>query len=149
MSIAKLAPGEKKILDTLRESEKRLLSYTELREKTGLSDPALSEYLKELQKKGLIQRDMMSRKYEIKTRGHKTYVEKEILDMFAGLLEDRFTPNSISVFVVGPESRVRRIHFLWRESYSEIEQIWESLKAEIKKSAPKIKEKEKEGESHA
>jgi len=133
VSIANLAPGEEKILDTLRQYEKRLMSYTELRKKTGLSDPALSQYLKTLQNKGLIQRDPMSRKYEIVEGGEKTYVEKEILDRFAGLLEDRFTPNSISLFAVGPERHVRKISFLWRESYEEIEEIWESLRAEVEK----------------
>jgi len=133
MSIARLAPGEEKILDTLRNAERRLLSYTELRDKTGLSDPALSEYLKDLQEKGLIQRDPRSRKYEIKEEGEKSFVGREILDRFAGLLEDRFTPNSISLFAVGPERHVRKISFLWRESYEEIEEIWESLRAELKK----------------
>jgi len=133
MSIARLAPGEEQIFNALRECEKRLTSFSELREKTGLSDPALSEYLKELQKKGLIERDIMSRKYRITTRGDITLGKKEILERFAGLLEDRFTPNSISIFVVSPECNVTHIHFLWRESYNEIEQIWESLKAEIRK----------------
>jgi predicted transcriptional regulator len=133
MSIARVAPGEEKILDTLRQCEKRLMSYTELRKKTGLSDPALSEYLKELQKKGLIRRDIMSRKYEITPEGDKTYGKKEILERFSGLLQDRFTPNSISIFAVGPERHVRKIHFLWRESYDEIEEIWEGLKTEAKK----------------
>lgn len=139
MSMLKLAPGEEKIINELEKSAKHLLSYTELREKTGLSDPALSAYLKELQKKGLINRDIMSRKYAVLPNGNMALEKKEILERFAGLLENRFTPNSISIFVVGPDSHVERIHFLWRESFSEIGQIWESLKAEIAKHPFKIR----------
>lgn len=135
MSIGRLTPGEAKIFDALRQCTNGFMSYTELREKTGLSDPALSGYLKELQKKGLIKRDIMSRKYEITREGDKTYGKKELLEKFAGLLEDRFTPNSISIFAVGPDRHVRKIHFLWRESYDEIEEIWKGLKTEVKKHA--------------
>lgn len=58
-----LKPGEEKILRSLMEGEK---TFGELQEDTKLQTNVLSEYLKNLQKNGLIDRDIESRKYRAK-----------------------------------------------------------------------------------
>lgn len=62
-----LREGEIKILHALK--DKSFKTNKELIETTGLSAPALSENLKMLQKRKMVQRDIDSRKYSICTEG--------------------------------------------------------------------------------
>jgi len=55
------------------EKAKGKKSFTELQHSTGLSTPILSEYLKRLQKAGLIERDIDSRKYTITRQGKNEF----------------------------------------------------------------------------
>jgi len=74
-----LAPGENKILKALQQEELR--SFTELLGETGLSGPSLSEYLKSLQKKGFIKRDIDSRKYFITSNGREALEKLRIIEI--------------------------------------------------------------------
>jgi len=62
-----LRPGEDKILTFLKDGQKR--SFTELQNGTGLSPPSLSQYLRDLQKRKHIARDIDSRAYSITKEG--------------------------------------------------------------------------------
>ena len=67
-----MKPGQIKILQALTENTE--LSFTELKQKTGLSSPALSEYVKDLLTNGIAERTE-NRKYRIL----KTYIPLEKL----------------------------------------------------------------------
>lgn len=68
LEAARLRPGEYRILMVLR---KGLRSFSELKGETMLPGSVLSEYLKRLQEIGLIERDIRTRKYRIKTPSDK------------------------------------------------------------------------------
>jgi len=57
-----MKPGEVKIFNALVNHEGGL-SFTELKEKTGLSHTALSNYLREMQQTGFIRKDYEAKKY--------------------------------------------------------------------------------------
>jgi len=82
-----LAPGEVKILKVLKEGSK-MKSYTNLKDETKLSDPVLSDYLKRLQKKKFVKRDIDTRKYCLTVKG-KRKLEFQILaeELYHILLE--------------------------------------------------------------
>lgn len=76
-----LRPGEIKILKAVQESNERFNDLSsQTNKKTGILQPnCLSEYLINLQKKGLVLRDIDSRKYGITKRGLKALeIQKEI-----------------------------------------------------------------------
>lgn len=100
-----LAPGEIQILKTLkREMEKERgiyvagkkllegLSFTDLKEQTGLSSSVLSAYLKNLQKVKAIERDIDTRRYILTEDVGKIFLKivsiSEILDKFANKLNE-------------------------------------------------------------
>ena len=71
-----LAPKEATILEALK--DRTLNAFGELREQTKVSSPVLADYLKRLQKKKLIERDIDTRKYRITYDGI-TYLERHEL----------------------------------------------------------------------
>jgi len=75
--IYKLRPGEKQILKVLETEE---LSFEEIKKRTGLSRPVISDYLKGLWKKDLIVRDIDTRKYRIIEKGARALLEHEIFE---------------------------------------------------------------------
>jgi DNA-binding MarR family transcriptional regulator len=68
MPFEKLAPGEDKILDCLRAGP---MTFTTLHEKTGLARSILTRYLKQLQKKRMVERTLEERKYCLLNEGRK------------------------------------------------------------------------------
>jgi len=56
--------GERRIAQRLRESRERGLSYSEIRKSTGLSDTAMSQFLRRMQRYNLIMREE-TRKYHL------------------------------------------------------------------------------------
>lgn len=82
-----LRPGERKILEKLKEWSKREkgLSFTKIEEKTSLSRSVLSDYLKQLQKSFMIKRDIDSRKYMILKPGQEALKKGIISDKTSNL----------------------------------------------------------------
>lgn len=68
-------PGEARIMQALYR-EHRGLTFTELKETTGLSSPSLSLYLKSLRDRAIIRKNNQTKKYELS----EAYVPLEILE---------------------------------------------------------------------
>lgn len=100
MCIKVLRPGERKILQSLKEGEKR---FTELHEETGLQYNILSKYLKNLQKGGLVVRDIDTRGYRSLKRGWETLYLVDIHDLIEeyGIRRENVKLWGLSVFVSG------------------------------------------------
>lgn len=78
-----MRPGEEKIFDAIRLSDKPL-SFSELQETTGLSSPALSGYLKGFLKLGVLIKDRDSGHYHVPAVAEwfkAALVKMELLDM--------------------------------------------------------------------
>jgi len=84
-----LAPGEMKILQVLKSEKKKmsLKSYKTLKKETELSDPVLSDYLKRLQKKMFIIRDVDTRKYSLTVRGKRRLEFFDLVEKLNNILE--------------------------------------------------------------
>jgi hypothetical protein len=77
--MASLKPGERKILKALEEEEKK---FKDLNKRGILVNPnILSAYLKNLQKQGLITRDIDERKFRLNPHGWETLYLAEIRDL--------------------------------------------------------------------
>lgn len=108
-----LAPGEMKILRVLESKRKSLKSYKTLREETALSDPVLSDYLKRLQKRKFIKRDIDTRKYSLTVRGKRRLEFSDLVKKLDNILEHgkttpvKFTPKTSEAFptVKAPETK--------------------------------------------
>jgi DNA-binding transcriptional ArsR family regulator len=87
-----LRDGEIKILKALK--DKSFKTNKELIEITGLSAPALSENLKMLQKRKMVQRDFESRKYSICTEGLNWLTRVSVIDTIASGSLTEITLNS-------------------------------------------------------
>ena len=79
-----LRPGELKILTHLKEGEKR---FTDLQNETDLSPTILSEYLKVLQKSGLVSRDVDTRKYRMREISVEILFFSDVLNFVEKRLE--------------------------------------------------------------
>jgi DNA-binding HxlR family transcriptional regulator len=80
-----MAPGEERILAELHlaeENNRKGLSYGELRQKTGLSDSILSEYVRRLQNKDRISR-MADRKYRINEAGRQALDKTDTIQVIS------------------------------------------------------------------
>ena len=85
------SPGEVKILRALKGSmteAKISKSYTMLRGETKLSDPVLSGYLKRLRKKGLLDRDIDTRKYSLSLKGRRRLELFELVEKIRKIVEE-------------------------------------------------------------
>jgi len=82
----KLRPGEIKILDSLSKGPK---SNKQLGAETGLDESILAKYLKELQKKHFIQRDIDTRKYELLEKSLDTLFLEDIITVLQDALARR------------------------------------------------------------
>ena len=93
MSLSRpFAPGEIKILRALehpRLGKVMPKSYKSLREETKLSDPVLSDYLKRLQKKKLIQRDIETRGYLLSVKGKRRLQLIDLVEELKDVLEEQ------------------------------------------------------------
>ena len=88
------APGEVKILRALIGvgAEREIFkSYTTLREETSLSDPVLSSYLKRLRKRGLLNRDIDTRKYSLSVNGRRRLELFELTEKIRKIIEEEET----------------------------------------------------------
>jgi DNA-binding HxlR family transcriptional regulator len=83
-------PGQIKILKALETSEtkKRVSkSYTMLKEETGLPDPVLSDYLKKLRKKKLVERDIDTREYYLSIIGKRKWQMLTLIERLMDIIE--------------------------------------------------------------
>ena len=80
-----LREGEKRTLQALKDG--KLQTFNNLKTNTGLSGTSLSDNLKLLQKKELIERDIDSRKYGITRKGNELVKKNDVTETInAGLL---------------------------------------------------------------
>ena len=87
-------PGQIKILKALEslEPEERVSkSYTILRKETGLPDPVISDYLKKLRKKGLIERDIDTREYYLSVKGKRKIQLLRLIQRLMEIIEKETT----------------------------------------------------------
>ena len=80
-----LRPGERNILRTLQEGPKKF-TYLNL-EKPKLNTRILSKYLKNLQKEGLIERDIGTREYFIKKTSYASLLFNDIIEFIENYLK--------------------------------------------------------------
>ena len=91
--------GEKRTLQALKDG--KLQTYNNLKTNTGLSGTSLSENLKLLQKKELIEKDIDSRKYGITRKGNELVKKNDVTETItAGLLiEERLSSPPVDSIV--------------------------------------------------
>lgn len=87
------SPGEWKILSALRGGDK---SFTMLKSETGLPGSVLSDYLKRLQRDGLIERDFETRRYRIKEAGIVFEIGRAI-ESWPGFMTFTLVPSEVHI----------------------------------------------------
>jgi len=98
--------GERRIVEKLRESGEKGLSYSEIKQSSGLSDTALSQFLRRMQRANLVLRDEM-RRYHI---------------TIIGLVFLMSSPQQISPDEVKSQ-RKKDITMLWRQVHELQEKV--------------------------
>lgn len=74
--------GERKILNALRNTKTPTgLKFSEILEKTGLSRPTVSDYLKSLQKREYVVKDVDARRYKLTSKGRDELKKAEATEM--------------------------------------------------------------------
>jgi DNA-binding MarR family transcriptional regulator len=113
----KFTDGEIKILEALSHLSEtsKFLTFTELRNQTRLSKPVLSENLKRLQSKGLVEmvRDGRYKKYRQTEKG-KVWINRQAFfrALYESLSSESLAPNSLIIIQTDSEGSFRKIFFL-------------------------------------
>jgi len=87
-------PGQIKILkalESLEPKERVSKSYTILRKETGLPDPVISDYLKKLRKRDLIERDIDTREYYLSVKGKRKIQLLRLIQRLMEIIEKETT----------------------------------------------------------
>jgi len=107
-----MTQGEIKILEALFKTES--LCFGDLRDKTKLSKPVLSENLKRLERKGLLIKRIEGkfRKYRLTKRG-KLWINKHLFfkKFFESLNADKLRPNSFYIIETDEKGAFRKLYF--------------------------------------
>lgn len=101
MGKQKLRPGERQILEALsaaeKDSNKKGLSFTQIKDQSNLSRPVISDYLKRLWKDGLILRDIYTRRYRITVNGIQVLTRETILEKMDEVIQSSINAD-INIF---------------------------------------------------
>jgi len=107
-----MTQGEIKILEALFKTES--LCFGDLRDKTRLSKPVLSENLKRLERKGLLIKRIEGKfsKYRLTKRG-KLWINKHLFfkKLFESLDADKLIPHSLYIIETDEKGAFHKLYF--------------------------------------